>query len=305
MQRLLLFLLVLAQFALASAALAQNAEANQRIEHGEQLFNEGDYDGALAEFERAYEIIGEHPNRFMVLYNIGRCHERKFRYDLALQYYRRYLAEGGAGAPDRAQVDASIRQLEGTLATITISSNVSAEVWSDDRQIGVAPGDVLVPGGRHVIELRASGYGPERREVQIAPRDHSSLSFELISYGGVEPLYFGLFSGLAVLTAAAGAGVGIYALMRRDELEQELMDPIRMWEIGDAEEREMETLTIVADVLFGTAGLFAITAIVFAVFTNWGEETSSEQAQALVEPELRFAPMLGPNVAGGAMEVLW
>lgn len=87
---LLRLVLVLALAASASARAQPEQsldEADERVEEGERLFAQGDYDGAVAQFERAYELVGAHPQRYLILYNIGQAHERRFRYDLAMRYY--------------------------------------------------------------------------------------------------------------------------------------------------------------------------------------------------------------------------
>ncbi len=281
-------------------------DANQRVAQGEQLFAQGDYDGALAQFERAYDVIGNHPRRYFILYNIGQAHERRFRYDLAMRYYRRYLDEGGPSAPDRGAVMASIRALEGLLATVRVEVNVPhAEVWAGDRQVGEAPGDVLVPGGLHVLEVRARGYAPERRQVQLAPRTTTTVSFSLSEYGGaaLDPAWFWITSATAVVAALTGGGFGVAALLRRDEIDQQLMDPVLARSVGEGPRAEIQTLTITADILFGTALLFATTAVVLALFTRFdgGGSSASPSSSASV----RVAPMVGESGGGLAVEVRW
>lgn len=264
-------------------------QARERLERGEELFAHGDYDGALAEYESAYQIIGEHPTRYMMLYNIARAHERRFRYDLALQYYRRYLDEGGERAPRREAVLGTLETLEGLLSTIHVRVNVEeAEVWREDRQVGVAPGDVLVPGGRHALEVRAAGYETARREVQIAARAEETLFVELRplaeEYRGFDPaIFFGVVAG-AGASLVAGAVVGLYAVVRRGEL-LEMSERMR-----EDRRDEMRAITITADVLmFGVTGLLLGAALVIAFLTDWRSEESSR------------AIRVGP----GALEVVW
>ncbi len=244
----------------AEAAPPPNvAEANERVGRGEQLFEQGDFDAALAEFEQAYEIIGDHPARFMILYNIGQAHERRFRYDLAMQYYGRYLSEGGPNAPDRVQVQASITALEGLLATLHITSNVPAQVWVEGRMMGESPGDVLVPAGRHVVEVRADGYAASQQEIQIAARTEQSLEFSLSeSFAGLDPAVFWIFAASAVAVGLAGGGVGIAALLRRSDIDAQLDDPARRYLLGDNERNELEGLALTADNGFGGALLLGV-----------------------------------------------
>jgi tetratricopeptide (TPR) repeat protein len=286
-----------------SSALAQApnvAEANQRVEEGERLFEAGDFDGALAQFEQAYHVIGEHPNRYLVLYNIGQAHERRFRYDLAMEYYRRYLTEGGSSAPDRAEVESTVARLEGLLGTIEVSVNVPrAEVWMDDRQIGDAPGAVLVPGGRHVIEVRATGHGPERREVQIAPRTTISESFTLTrTDSALDPLYFTLATAATGVLGLAAGGFGIAVLLVRQDIDQRLADDALRYSVTDATVAELQAYGLATDILFGAALLFGATAIVLALLTDFG-------GSAPQEAQVRWAPFASRYAGGIALEGAW
>ncbi|MFK7987989.1 MAG: tetratricopeptide repeat protein [Sandaracinaceae bacterium] len=289
----------------AQAAPPPNvAEANERVGRGEQLFEQGDFDAALAEFEQAYEIIGNHPARFMILYNIGQSHERRFRYDLAMEYYRRYLTEGGPNAPDRTQVQASINALEGLLATLHINSNVPAQVWVEGRMMGESPGDVLVPAGRHVVEVRADGYAASQQEIQIAARTEQSLEFSLSeSFAGLDPAVFWIFAASAVAVGLAGGAVGIAALVRRSDIDAQIAGPTMGFELGDgrAERDELETLALTADILYGGALLLGVTAVVLALLTNWDGSPEDESASA----GLQFMPWASPTGAGAAVGASW
>ena len=81
------------------------AEARRRHAAGRSLLeaNPPDYNAALAEFQRAYDLLEGHPRRYLELSNIGRCYQGLGQYDRAMEYYERYLREGGAQAEDRAQ----------------------------------------------------------------------------------------------------------------------------------------------------------------------------------------------------------
>ncbi|MEO6951299.1 MAG: hypothetical protein ABI321_05745 [Polyangia bacterium] len=69
--------------------------------------DEGDYGGALIEFERAQKV-----KPFPALdYNIGRCHDRLEHLDQAIAHYRSNLSAAPAGAA-RAEVTARISALE-------------------------------------------------------------------------------------------------------------------------------------------------------------------------------------------------
>lgn len=274
-------------------------QAREHLNRGTQLLDQANYDGALVEFQRAYDLIpAEHPARPLILFNIARANERLFRYDVALDYYHRFLADAAPDAPQRAEVQGTIGTLEGFLGTLDIQTNVPAEVWVDDRQVGTAPGTVRVPGGRHVVRVHADGHQDGQREVQVAARETQTVSFTLSAlaseYRGISSVFFWGASGLALGAALAGGGVGIAAISRRGNVNAQLMDPVRSLDGGslEAARREIQTFALVADVLFGTAGVFVITAVVLAFLTDWGGAPSTERAA------LHVLPFAGPDVAG-------
>lgn len=277
-------------------------EARQHLNLGGQMLQQQNYDGALAEFQRAYDLVGAHPFRYLILFNIARAHELRFRYDLALQFYQRYLDEAPPDAEQRAEVQVTMRTLEGMLATVNVESNVAAEVWIDDRHVGDAPGPVRTSSGRHVVVLRARGYQDAQQELQIAARETQTMRFELVeggTYRGISSIYFIGASVLAVVTGLVGGGFGIAALMRRADVDAQLDDPDRMYDGGSllAAQNDINTYALVADVLFGTAGLFAVTAVVLAFLTDFGGSASAE-----AEVSTSLLPIVGPDRAGLALQ---
>jgi hypothetical protein len=304
--------IVVAVMATASTALAQDppnvVQAREHLARGNLLLEQQNFDAALTEFQTAYDIVGEHPVRHVILFNIGKAHERMFRYDLALEYYERYLVEGGPEATDRATVQATIATLQGLLATLDIQTNVaSAEVWVNDRMVGTAPGSVRIPGGRHVVELRAAGYAPERQEVQVPAQNVLAMTFTLTAladeYRGLPPVIFWSTAGVAAASLIVGSVVGILALGQRGSVDSQLEDMVGRLEGDRLEEKrsQIQTLSLVADLFFGGAALFGVGALVLAFLTDWGGEGEAEAAPATTAG-LRILPQLGWSSAGLSLE---
>ncbi len=251
----------------------QVVEARRHFEQGRALFDSGNHDAAIAEFQRAYDLLAGRSGQYVMLFNLAQCHERLFRYELALQFYRRFLAEGGPDARDRAAVEATIATLEGLLATVHVRSNVErAEAWVDDRLVGAAPGDLRIPGGRHVVELRAPGFLPTRREVQIPARGviDLELAMEVVrSRRGVSPVFFWTALGLGAATAVAGGIFGVQALVARNDVDARLADPSQRFTVSEDDQRAIARSVTTADVLYGTAAAFGATAFVLAFLTEW------------------------------------
>ena len=75
-------------------------KAGKHFEKGVELFNNGDYEAALVEFEAAYEA---HPH-YAVRYNLGITLYKLHRYGAAVGQIEKYLVEGG-GEGERILAD--------------------------------------------------------------------------------------------------------------------------------------------------------------------------------------------------------
>jgi tetratricopeptide (TPR) repeat protein len=87
------------------------AEARQHFQTGKQLFDAGDYRGAIREFEAANRLAPAP----LLLFNIGLAYERLGEAAPALQHFKAYL-EQQPSASNRSLVEIKIARLEGELA---------------------------------------------------------------------------------------------------------------------------------------------------------------------------------------------
>lgn len=290
----------------SATAFAQDppnvVQARELLARGNLLLEQGNFDAALTEFQQAYDVVGDHPVRYVILFNIGKAHERMFRYDLALEYYHRYLNEGGPQAEDRASVEATIQTLEGLLATLVISVNVGqAEVWVDDRQVGTAPGRIRIPGGRHVVELRATGYTSAQQEVQVPARTEQPMNFVLEElaeeYRGLTPIVFWSTAGAGVAAFAIGGVFGILAVAKRGDVDDQLADPVAMFDGGRLEEQRasIQDLALIADIFFIGGAVLGVGALVLAFLTDWG---GAPEEQPVVVAPTASSDEFGLSIAG-------
>ena len=273
-------------------------EARQRVAQGEALFERGDYEGALVELEAAYETIGAHPARYLVLYNIGQCYERLFRYDEAVRYYQRYLDAAPEDEPDRAVVVATVRTLEGMLGSVDVSSNVPGALWIDGHHVGEAPSEVRVPAGQHLVEVRAPGYVDARDEVQVTTGQGVAVSLTLHEetppYEGIDPTAFTLTTIAAGVVGLVGIGTGIATLMERGRIDATLADDSRRWTITEDDQAWIRSLALTTDLLFGGAALLGVTAVVLALLTDWdGASTATDRVETQLVPTLGGAALVG------------
>jgi hypothetical protein len=149
----------------ASPAAAQesptNAEARVHFNRAVALFESGDARGALAEFQRAYELSG----RASVLYNIGASYQALYDYPQAIEVLRRFLAaEGGRPGPQRELAGRALRQMEPLVAQLRVMRSPSEATVSVDGR-AVAGDRVTLGPGTHVVSASAPGH--ESREIPV------------------------------------------------------------------------------------------------------------------------------------------
>jgi hypothetical protein len=153
--------------ATAPAVDAQLADAKRHFDQAVALFNDGDFGGALAEFEASYKI---RPSAG-VLYNIGLTQKALYRYDEALASLRKYLVDAQKIPKDkRAEVTQLISEIQALLATVTFAVTPAGTVVTlDGRQLGEAPtlGSYGVAAGMHKFEFAAEGFKPQKKELKV------------------------------------------------------------------------------------------------------------------------------------------
>lgn len=85
------------------------AEAQTRYQRGRALYQEGRYDEAVVELERALALDPDEP---VLLYNLALVHEKLDHFDDAIGYLRRFRDTGLQGE-ELERVEGTIRRLEG------------------------------------------------------------------------------------------------------------------------------------------------------------------------------------------------
>lgn len=164
----------------ASAQAADDkAEARERFHRGLRLFEQGDDAGALAEFQRAYDLT-RHP---LLSFNIGLVYAAMKRPVEAVDTLDRLLA--APGDLDAAKLERARRtraEQAASIGSISITSNVSGATIEID---GVARGKtplaqpIRVARGSHIVAVVAPGHIPVRRELLVASGGVSKLAVEL------------------------------------------------------------------------------------------------------------------------------
>lgn len=164
----------------ASVPEAAKQEAARRFGSAIKLYEDGDYQLALAEFERVYELVPD----YRVLYNIGQVSMQLGRYARALRTLREYMGRGGDAIPNdrRSGVRADIEVLEARTGTLTLDIQPpGAEVWIDGVLVGQAPlaQAVVVDVGERTVQVRLAGYLGRTQAITLAGGDRREVALKL------------------------------------------------------------------------------------------------------------------------------
>ncbi|HEY2512359.1 MAG TPA: PEGA domain-containing protein [Polyangiaceae bacterium] len=159
---------------------AARKEAARRFTLGTELYDEGNFDGALIEFRKAYEITSE----YRVLYDIGQVCFQLRDYVCALSSFQDYLQRGGAEVPEkrRADVGVDIDRLRQRIGTVQVTANVAgATVTIDEQTRGKTPlAPVPLSAGQHRLVVSMEGKASVSRPVLVAGEDAQTVKVDLV-----------------------------------------------------------------------------------------------------------------------------
>ena len=149
----------------------QIEEARRHFDRGLALFDHNDYSGALAEFQRSYDLSG----RPSLLFNIAAAWQAMHRYPEAITAMQRYLAESPDLRPtERREAERTLHELEGMIAHVRVATEpANAAVTLDGRPLSTGA-NVSVGPGVHVLEATFEGRRA-REEFTIASGEEREL----------------------------------------------------------------------------------------------------------------------------------
>jgi hypothetical protein len=270
-------------------------EARVRYEKGVELHTEGDFQSALIEFKRSYEVV---PN-YHVLYNIGQVYFQLADYANALKTFQLYLDDGGKRIPvsRRSDVERDVEKLRSRVATITLKLNVpDAEVRVDDQLVQLPDtGALLVSAGKRKIEISKAGFKSITRTEEIAGEEKRELKLDLVQEltpddrpiivpgPSTDPgppvvpiILWSLTGALAVGTGVTGA----LALSADSTLGRLKTEPGNTEEQIQSQADQATTLALVTDILLAASIVSAGVSTVFTVLEFTGGEPTKEGAPA-------------------------
>jgi hypothetical protein len=167
-----------------SALAAGQDDATERARasfyQGVELYKEGSYEAALAEFQKAYDTSPS----YRILYNIAQSYFQLRDYASSYRTLKDYVERAGdeLTAERRAQVDELNRKLEKRIAYLEIVCNLDdADIRVDDISVGKSPlaAAVLVNAGPRRISAVRPGYAVATRAVTVAGGEQATVLVEL------------------------------------------------------------------------------------------------------------------------------
>lgn len=183
-------LLLITVLSAAQPALAADSksEARRHFDRGVELYKEGDFAAALAEFRRANELAPS----FNLQFNIGRSAYELRDYPAAQLAFERFLADGGkkAGVERRKEAEAALEKLRSRVAQLTVISNVPGATLSIDGTLqGTLPLDapLRIAAGRHELQLTAPHHAPVGRSIEVVGGDDARVELTFSEPAATEP----------------------------------------------------------------------------------------------------------------------
>lgn len=144
-------------------------EARRHFKAGTKLYRDGNYGGALAEFEEAYRLKPGAGS----LQNVALSQKGLFRYSEAAATLEQLLQRHGGelSGGEHQAVEEALAELRGLVASIRLRVlPATARVVLDGRQLSAA--DLAAPlvlnVGEHALSADAPGYAPEKRVLRLA-----------------------------------------------------------------------------------------------------------------------------------------
>jgi tetratricopeptide (TPR) repeat protein len=279
-------------------------EARVRYERGMQLYNEGASEGALVEFERAYQLAPS----YKLLYNIALIRLQLNDYAQALKGFQEYLAEGGTeiSSVRRSEVERHLANLKNKVGRVELITGArGADVLVDDVVVGRTPLTellVLNPGRRRITISRAGQSatsvvaiaGQDSLKVELsldtpspmpqptAPARVAATQKSAPASPSRAPMYvsWSVTAGLAAATTV----VGILALGAMSDLDEERRTvPTSRAEL-DAAEQKMKNLALATDILLGATVIAGATAVYFTLSKPSTEGSSGQGVRLGIGP---------------------
>ena len=164
------------------ARAAEDAAARYKLHmaNGVKLYQDKNYQAAIAEFEAAYAAQPK-PSP---LTNVALCHKAQFRYPKAIATLERALAAHGEGmsAADKKQVTDAIAEMKGLLGFVEVTvvpAEATIAVDGEALPAGAARQPIPLGPGEHTLAAEAPGYARAEQKVTVTSGNEAAVAFRL------------------------------------------------------------------------------------------------------------------------------
>jgi tetratricopeptide (TPR) repeat protein len=306
----LLFFIAPSALAAGPADSASAIERARAVFHqGVQLYNEGSFEAALAEFRKAYQLS---PN-YRLLYNIAQTYFELHDYVSSSKTLKQYVQAGGSeiSSARRAEVNELNQKLDDRIAYLDIACNVDgADIRVDEISVGVSPLAPAVPvnaGPRRITAVKA-GYAVAAQMVTVVGGERSKVSFNIAALAQGEsadlsakgmpssfleseaspkgPSHTGLITstiitgGLAIATGV----FGLLALRAKSDFEGELGQIPNSKDSIDSARTKMKTYAYVTDGLGLATVASGVVSLVFLLTDSGSKKKSNAESSVALVP---------------------
>jgi tetratricopeptide (TPR) repeat protein len=253
---------VLAQGAAKKKAPAEqpsesDAEARRVFKEGDKLYAEGDYEGAVTAFEKAYELSKQPALK----YNLANAYERLARYQEALDALKEY--EPHAAPDERDVVRRRLKKLKER---------------ADQQQKEKAAG---------ADKAAASEPAPPPAEEPVAPSEPAPTNAE-VSTASPTPVLGYVLLGVGAVGIGAGSFFGIQALGSKSDIDKLCSDVNGSKRCSSAAEDKIsqnKTSALIADVSFAVGIAAAAVGAYIVIKGSKPKETTSARLEAGAGPQ--------------------
>ncbi len=214
-----------------------DARAREHYRRGERYYAEGDYEGAIAEFQKAYDLSG----RPKLLFNLANAHERLANYEEAIELLKSY-----AKTVPSYEHDAITRRIR----NIEKRADEKAQRRTEIPATAGRPQEALVPS--------ADESAPA---AKVQPRRETT-----------SPTLGWVLVGTGFAIAAGGAASGYLALQARDDADA-LCERGLCPENAQGALDDDKLYSLMSDVGIGLGAATALTGL----FMVWQHDGKSER----------------------------
>ena len=254
----------------------QHAEAMLRT--GNQLYDQGDYEGALQRYRAAQELFPS----YKIDYNIGVALQALKQPVQALPHFERFLrqAQGRAEAKKIDLCKRRIARLRLEVSGIRLSgAPPGAEVRIDGERVAQPPVDdeiYLLPG-RHRVKVSLEGFLTFEQALQLEPGDHPAVTVRLrpreehvgprtdqLPPPAPPPPRRRVWTWVLTSAAAAALGVAVaFSILAKNEYDDYTNLATQMTKDQYWDRRSsIEHKELGANICYGAAGALAVGALV-------------------------------------------